>query len=429
MKVTVVGTGYVGLVTGVTLAEIGHYVNCVDIDHSKIDMLKRGLSPIYEKDMEYYLEKNKDRLNFTTDYNVYNDCEVLFIGVGTPEKEDGSANLSYVKRVCEDIVKYVSKDLIVVIKSTVPIGTNDEIDSYFKSTGLSSKVYVVSNPEFLSQGTAINDVFNAKRIIIGSNDDYAIQKMKKLYEPFIESGIPFLVMDRKSSEMVKYASNSFLATKISFINEISNLCEVLGADVNSVALGMGYDDRIGNKFLKPGIGYGGSCFPKDTKALVDLANKNNYNLEIVSSTISVNEKQKRKCFDILKGLINDLNNKDIAILGVTFKPGTDDLRDSPSLKNIDLLLDESANVRVYDPVGLENLKKMYGDTIKYFNSISETIKNCEAVLIMTEWDEIKYYNYSCYKKLMSNPIVIDGRNCYNKKEMKDNGIDYYCIGG
>lgn len=429
MKVTVIGTGYVGLVTGVTLAEIGHDVICMDVDTNKINLLKKGISPIYENDMDKYLKNNKYRLSFTTNYEIAcNNRDIIFIGVGTPENEDGSANLDYVKNVCENICNNIDQDTVVVVKSTVPVGTNDSIDEYFKKNCKNYKVYVVSNPEFLSQGTAIENVFNANRIIIGSEDLFAINKMKHLYKYFLEKGIPLLVMNRKSAEMVKYASNSFLALKISYINEISNLCEQLGADIDEVAIGMGYDDRIGNKFLKAGIGYGGSCFPKDTKALEFLAKRNGVDVNIISSVITTNEQQKLKMFNKLKKNFPDLKDKIITILGVTFKPNTDDLRDAPSLPNIDKLIKENAFVKVYDPVGLSNLKQIYKGKIQYFNNIEDAIKDSDAVLIMTEWDTIINFDVNKYLKLMKNAVIYDGRNCYDKKVMIDKGIEYHYIG-
>ena len=440
MKVAVAGTGYVGLVTGVALAHIGHNVTCVDVDKEKKKKMKNGISPIYEQDLEELMLKNKDRLDYTLDYkNAYKDADVIIIGVGTPEREDGSANLDYVHSVCDQIAESLEKDCVVVLKSTVPIGTNDEIEKDLNDKVKDGiKVYVASNPEFLAQGTAVHDTLYASRIVVGTEDDFAANIMQKLYEPLTKEpyNVPYLHTSRRSAEMIKYASNDFLALKISYINEIANLCKKLGANIEEVTKGMGYDSRIGNKFLKAGIGYGGSCFPKDTKALHWLGQIEGVELETIQACISVNKKQK---LVLLHELIDDfggsIEGKTIAVLGLTFKPGTDDLRDAPSIDNISMLLDYGANVKAYDPISTESFKKKINfkltdddvkGTIAFVNNIDETIKDADATMIMTEWPEVVNYNVKQYKKLMKTPRVYDGRNCYKLEDMKD--ITYSSIG-
>lgn len=427
MKITVAGTGYVGLVTGVCLAEHGHTVTCVDIDNKKVELMESGISPIYEPGLEELMNNNMERLHFTTDYqSAYKDADVIFIGVGTPEKSDGSANLSYVYGVAEQIASSIEKDCVVVVKSTVPIGTNDKIESLIKSQLKNDvNVYVASNPEFLSQGTAVKDTLHTSRIVIGVEEEIAGERLKEVYKNF---DAPIVVTNRKSAEMIKYASNDFLALKISFINEIANLCEIIGADIEDVARGMGYDGRIGNKFLNAGIGYGGSCFPKDTKALHWLASFHDYELKTVKAAIDVNENQKlklikksRKYFDSLKGL-------NVAVLGLTFKPGTDDLREAPTLVNIPLMLEDGANVKAWDPIGIDNFKKVHPEDVTYCYSIEETLKDADVCFIFTEWDQVKHFDLANYSKLMKNPIVIDGRNCYDLETVKKANMVYDSIG-
>ncbi len=441
MKVAVAGTGYVGLVTGVALAHIGHNVTCVDVDEEKIKVMKSGKSPIYEQELEELMNEDKERLTYTTDYKMaYKDADVIFIGVGTPERIDGSANLDYVKTVVRQIAESVEKDVVVVVKSTVPIGTNDKVEEYLKNNVKKGiKVYVASNPEFLAQGTAVRDTLYASRIVVGTENRVAERIMKKLYSPLTKKPykVPYLAMNRRSAEMVKYASNDFLALKISYINEIANFCEKVGADIENVTKGMGYDSRIGNKFLKAGIGFGGSCFPKDTKALHWLSKDFDCELKTVKACIEVNKAQKILMYKKLKEYIENLENKNIAVLGLTFKPGTDDLREAPSIDNIELLLDEGANVRAYDPISIESFKKRIEPKIKldsingkieYFDTIDETIKGADAALIMTEWPEIVNYNIDNYETLMNNPLVFDGRNCYSLKDAEKANIEYISVG-
>ncbi|MDO5569018.1 MAG: UDP-glucose/GDP-mannose dehydrogenase family protein [bacterium] len=442
MRIAIAGTGYVGLVTGVCLANIGHNVICVDNDEEKIELLKNGKTPIYEKDLLELMNKNNDKLEYTTDYKyAYGQVELIFIGVGTPETADGTANLEYVYNVADQIVDSIKNNCIIVIKSTVPIGTNEKVEKYINQRlNFKYDVKVVSNPEFLSQGTAVNDTLYASRIVVGTNDEYAIKIMEKLYEPLTKSpyNVPYLLMDRKSAEMVKYASNDFLALKISYINEIANFCEKIGANIDNVTKGMKFDSRIGDKFLNAGIGYGGSCFPKDTKALYNMGKKHNLQLKTVGACIEVNESQKTKLFFKLKKYFNNnIYGKKVAVLGLTFKPNTDDLRDSPSIENIILLLEAGAIVNAYDPIVNDKcydiLKKKLKnsqllDNFKYCSSIDSCISNVDCVLIFTEWDEIKKYNVENYEKLMLEPLIFDGRNCYDIEKFKGKKIKYFSIG-
>lgn len=426
MKITIIGTGYVGLVTGVCLADKGHEVICLDIDPQKIEMLNKGISPIYEDGLEELMLKNKDKLIYTTDQDLaYKNSEIIIIGVGTPEKKDGSANLKYVYDVAKEIGKRAENDIIVVVKSTVPIGTNDRIENIINNNLIKKvKISVASNPEFLAQGSAVKDTLHPARIIIGAEDEKTKKTLLKMYKDF---DCPKVVTNRKSAEMIKYASNDFLALKISYINEIANLCEVVGANIEDVAKGMGYDDRIGNKFLNAGIGYGGSCFPKDTKALHWLANMNDCEIKTIKAAIEVNENQKLKLIKKARKLFDSFEGMTVAVLGLTFKPNTDDLREAPSLVNIPILLDEGANIKAFDPVGVDNFKKVYPNEITYCNSVEETIKDADVCFIFTEWSEIKNFELQKYIKLMKKAIVLDGRNCYDLKMIPD-GMIYYSIG-
>lgn len=429
MDIVVAGTGYVGLVTGACLAEVGHKVTCVDIDEKKIDIMKEGISPIYEPGLDEILEKNykNGNLDFTTDYKeAYKKADVVFIGVGTPERIDGSANLDYVFSVCRQIAKNVTKDCLVVVKSTVPIGTNDKVEEFLRENVENDvHIEVASNPEFLAQGTAVRDTLSASRIVIGVESEKARDILMNIYERFNQ---PIVVTNRRSAEMIKYASNDFLALKISFINEMANVCEIVGADIEDVTKGMSYDPRIGNKFLSAGIGYGGSCFPKDTKALHWLANDHGYEVKTIKATIEVNENQKYKLFRKAKDVFGSLKNKRVAILGLTFKPGTDDLREAPSLQNVRRLLDEGAKVIAYDPVGENNFKKIYPTEIIYAESIEEAIKDSDMAFIFTEWDEIKSIGIDIFIEKMKTPIIFDGRNCFQLDNIYEKEVYYYSIG-
>lgn len=424
MRIVVAGTGYVGLVSAVCLAEVGHRVMCVDVNVEKIKIMQEGKSPIYENDLEELMQKNRKKIVYTTDYQqAYKNAQVILIGVGTPEKEDGTANLMYVRMVAKQIAESVENDCVVVVKSTVPIGTNDEVEEYIKSNLKNNvKVYIVSNPEFLAQGTAVRDTLHASRIVIGTEEEEARKLMKKMYDPF---HLPMLFTNRRSAEMIKYASNDFLALKISYINDIANLCELVGANIEDVTKGMSYDTRIGNQFLKAGIGYGGSCFPKDTKALYYLAkNKYGYELKTVKAAIDVNIRQKTKLFFAAKKDIGNFHKKKVTILGATFKPGTDDIREAPSIENIQLLLKEGAKVTIWDPVGLDHLKKIFQNQVEYEFNLDKAIKKSNIIFIMTEWPEIK--NIPLEK--FSRKRVYDGRNCYCLNAMKKKHIEYHSIG-
>ena len=427
MKIVVAGTGYVGLVTAVCLAEVGHTVTCVDVVEEKIKMLNEGKSPIYEPELEELIKKNKDRLSFTLDAkNAYKDTDVIFVGVGTPEKKDGSANLKYVYAVSKEIAENIEKDTIIVIKSTVPIGTNKKIEKYIKEHLKNDvKVEIVSNPEFLSQGTAVKDTLHAQRIVIGVTSKKAENIMKEVYDGF---NIPYVITDRESAEMIKYASNDFLALKISYINEIANLCELIGANIEDVTKGMGMDSRIGNKFLNAGIGYGGSCFPKDTKALHWLSNYYDYEIKTIKAAIEVNSNQKIKLIKKARKYYEDFSGLNVAVLGLTFKPNTDDLREAPSLDCIPILIEEGAKVKAYDPIGEEKFKKIYPNQIEYCNNIDDTIKDADICFIFTEWQEIKEYDINNYTKLMNKPIILDGRNCYNLGKVNNLKLIYNSIG-
>lgn len=428
MKIAVAGTGYVGLVTGVCLASKGHDVTCVDVDQDKVELMKKGISPIYEPGLSELMKESSEHLTFTMDYvAAYRDAEVIFIGVGTPEKTDGSANLSYVFAVAKQIAATAERDCVVVIKSTVPIGTNDKVEAYIHDKQKhDNHISVASNPEFLAQGTAVRDTLHASRIVIGTADEKVAEVLQRVYKDF---DAPKLVVGRRSAEMIKYASNDFLALKISYVNEIANLCETVGADVEEVTMGMGYDSRIGDKFLHAGIGYGGSCFPKDTKALSWLASFNDNEIRTIKAAIEVNDSQKFKLIKKAKKYYDDFLFLDIAILGCAFKPGTDDLREAPSLVNVPFLLEEGANLRIWDPVGKENFKKRIDHkNITYFDTIEEAIAGADLCLIFTEWDEVTKFDVSKYEELMKRPIVLDGRNCYALEAFEGTKTIYGSIG-
>ncbi|UZQ85774.1 UDP-glucose/GDP-mannose dehydrogenase family protein [Thermoclostridium stercorarium] len=434
-KITIAGTGYVGLVTGVCLAEVGHKVTCVDVDEEKVNLMKKGISPIYEADLEELMRRNYNagRITFTTDYKkAYKDADAIFIGVGTPELPDGSANLTYIATVARQIAESVEKDCLVVVKSTVPVGTNDKVEQFIKDFLVNDvKVEVASNPEFLAQGSAVHDTFCASRIIIGTESKWAEEMLKKIYEPF---NIPIVSVNRRSAEMIKYACNNFLAMKISFMNDIANLCELVGADIEDVVKGMSYDERIGCKYLNAGIGFGGSCLPKDTKALEYLARQYGYELRTVKSAIEVNKEQKTLLFKKACRRLITFSGLKVAVLGLTFKPGTDDIREAPSLDNVPLLLDHGADIYAYDPVGINNFMKRYPEgqhgagRITYVDNPEEALKDANVCFIFTEWKEIKTIEPAQYRKLMRTPLVYDGRNIYKVEDMSREGVEYYSVG-
>ena len=429
MKIAVAGTGYVGLVAGVCFAEKGHDVVCVDVDERKVEIMKQGISPIYEQDLEELMQKNyaAGRLDYTTDYkSAYKDAEAIFIGVGTPELPDGSANLSYIATVARQIAENVERDCLVVVKSTVPVGTNDKVEQFIKDFLVHDvKIEVASNPEFLAQGTAVRDTLHAARIIIGTESESAEKKLKEIYEPF---NLPIVSVSRRSAEMIKYASNDFLALKISYINDIANLCELVGADVEDVAKGMSYDARIGDKFLYAGIGFGGSCFPKDTKALSWLARQNGYELKTVDAAISVNKMQKLSLLRKAEKRLITFDHLKVAVLGLTFKQGTDDLREAPSLENVPRLMEKGANIYAYDPVGMPNFEKKFPEGITYVGKPEEALEDANVCFVFTEWNEFREIAPETFKKLMRTPLVYDGRNLFDPKKMKAAGVEYYSIG-
>lgn len=435
MKIAVAGTGYVGLVAGVCFAEVGHQVVCVDIDEKKIDMMKQGISPIYEAGLEELMQKNyaAGRIDYTTDYKAaYRDADAIFIGVGTPEQPDGSANLTYIATVARQIAESIEKDCLVVVKSTVPVGTNDKVEQFIKDFLVHDvRVEVASNPEFLAQGSAVHDTLHAQRIIIGTESKWAEDMLRKIYEPF---NLPIVAVSRRSAEMIKYACNDFLALKISYMNDLANLCELVGANIQDVARGMSYDERIGSKFLNAGIGFGGSCLPKDTKALDYLARQHGYVMRTVRAAIDVNRDQKLALYRKADNRLITFNGLKVAVLGLTFKPGTDDLREAPSLDNVALLLERGADIFAYDPVGIDNFRKVYPEgrikqgSIKYVSDPAEALEGANVSFIFTEWQQIKEISPREYKRLMRTPLVYDGRNIYDLQEMKDAGVEYYSIG-
>lgn len=434
-KIAVAGTGYVGLVAGVCFAEVGHQVICVDIDEKKVELMKTGVSPIYEAGLEELMQKNytAGRIDYTTDYkSAYKHADAIFIGVGTPEEPDGSANLSYIATVARQIAESVEKDCLVVVKSTVPVGTNDKVEQFIQDFLVNDvKVEVASNPEFLAQGSAVHDTLHAERIIIGTESKWAEELLMKIYKPF---GIPIVSVNRRSAEMIKYASNDFLALKISYMNDIANLCELVGADIQDVAKGMSYDERIGSKFLNAGIGFGGSCFPKDTKALEYIAKQNGYELKTVKAAIDVNNEQKTMLYKKARKRLITFNGLKVAVLGLTFKPGTDDLRAAASLENVPLLLEQGADIYAFDPIGAKNFARVYPEgkngkgSITYVSNIEDALKGANVCFVFTEWGEVKAVTPETYKKLMRTPLVYDGRNIYHVEEMQDAGVEYHSIG-
>ncbi|WP_242216874.1 UDP-glucose/GDP-mannose dehydrogenase family protein [Bacillus cereus group sp. BfR-BA-01380] len=430
MKIVVVGTGYVGLVTGVSLAEIGHSVTCLDINEEKINMLRQGVSPIYEPGIEELIEKNLigGTLSFEiADRNVYKEADAIYIAVGTPELEDGSANLTYIYKVCEDVAHSITRDVTVVVKSTVPVGTNHKIKSYIEERLVEKKVNVevVSNPEFLREGSAVYDVFHGDRIVIGADNEEAGNLIEEINKPF---GIAIYRTNTCSAEMIKYASNAFLATKISFINEIANICEKVNADIEEVAMGMGLDSRVGNQFLKAGIGYGGSCFPKDTKALKKIAENVEYDFSLLSAVIELNNKQQRKLIDQAISDFGTLEGKKVGVLGLTFKPNTDDIREAASLVIVPDLIKMGARVKAYDPIALDNAKKELPDEVEYVSDVIEAIKDTDIVFILTEWEEIKSISLETFEKNMKEANVYDGRNCFSLSDVQNRNINYYSVG-
>ncbi|GAB3869816.1 UDP-glucose/GDP-mannose dehydrogenase family protein [Hymenobacter segetis] len=436
MKIAVVGTGYVGLVTGTCFAEVGIEVTCIDIDHKKIENLHQGILPIYEPGLEEMVTRNveKGRLHFSTNLaEAIKDCDVAFIAVGTPPGEDGSADLKYVLAVARGIGESMNSYGVIVTKSTVPVGTaakvRVEIEQALAKRGANVEFDVASNPEFLKEGAAIDDFLKPDRIVVGIASERAEEVMTKLYKPFLLNGHPIIFMDIPSAEMTKYAANSMLATKISFMNDVANLCEIMGADVNMVRRGIGSDARIGTKFIYPGIGYGGSCFPKDVKALIKTAQENGYDMQVLRAVESVNEDQKSVLFNkVSKHFGGDLRGLKIAVWGLSFKPKTDDMREAPSLVIIEKLLAAGCTVTAYDPVAMPEAKHSLGDSISYAKDEFAALIDADALLIVTEWPDFRSPNFDVVGRLMKQKVVFDGRNIYDVKELKELGFVYHCIG-
>jgi UDPglucose 6-dehydrogenase len=436
MKVAVVGSGYVGLVTGTCFAEVGIDVVCVDIDAKKIENLKNGISPIYEPGLDELLERNmtKGRLQFTTDLkSEIPGCDVIFIAVGTPPDEDGSADLKYVLAVAAEIGRNMNDYMLVVTKSTVPVGTalkvRQALEAELQIRGVDIAFDVASNPEFLKEGAAIDDFMKPDRIVVGVESERAREIMKRLYKPFTLNGHPVIFMDVPSAEMTKYAANAMLATKISFMNDIANLCEILGANVNLVRQGIGSDSRIGNKFIYPGAGYGGSCFPKDVKALIKTADEAGYGLRILKSVEAVNDDQKSVLFKKVNAYFQgNLKGRTIAMWGLSFKPQTDDMREAPSLVLVEKFLAAGASVVAYDPVAIEESQRRIGDSIQYASDPYDALSGADCLVLVTEWTEFRMPDFNRVKELLKTPAVFDGRNIYDAAELKSKGFDYFCIG-
>ncbi|MDO6759757.1 UDP-glucose/GDP-mannose dehydrogenase family protein [Tamlana sp. 2_MG-2023] len=431
MNISVIGTGYVGLVTGTCLAETGNNVLCIDVDQEKVAKMKSGVVPIYEPHLDVLFQRNikANRLKFSTSLSEGLDFgDIIFLALPTPEGEDGSADLKYILGVSEDIGKLIKDYKVIVDKSTVPVGTSEKVyNAISKNTNV--EFDVVSNPEFLREGFAVDDFLKPERIIIGSESPKAIDLMKKLYKPYVRSGNPIIIMDEKSAELTKYAANSFLATKITFMNEIANFCEKVGADVDKVRIGMGTDSRIGKRFLFPGIGYGGSCFPKDVKALYKSGQENDYEFKILDSVIEVNKEQKTILVPRIKSYFkNNLEGKKIAIWGLAFKPETDDIREAPALYIIDELLKLGADIITFDPEAMPNVERKLESKIEFSNNMYEAIVDAEALIICTEWGMFRTPDFSKVKNLMKDPVIFDGRNLYDLEEIKNEGIIYSSIG-
>ena len=436
MKIAVVGTGYVGLVTGTCFAEVGIDVTCIDIDQKKIDNLHKGILPIYEPGLEEMVTRNveKGRLHFSTNLaEAIKDCDVAFIAVGTPPGEDGSADLKYVLAVARGIGEHMNDYGVIVTKSTVPVGTaakvRAEIEQALAKRNASIEFDVASNPEFLKEGAAIDDFLKPDRIVVGIASDRAEEVMRRLYKPFLLNGHPIIFMDIPSAEMTKYAANSMLATKISFMNDVANLCEIMGADVNMVRRGIGSDARIGTKFIYPGIGYGGSCFPKDVKALIKTAQEHGYDMQVLRAVESVNDDQKSVLFNkVSKHFEGDLRGLKMAVWGLSFKPKTDDMREAPSLVIIEKLLAAGCTVTAYDPVAMPEARHSLGDTITYAKDEFEALIDADALLVITEWPDFRAPNFEVVSRLMKQKNIFDGRNIYDASELKELGFAYHCIG-
>ena len=437
MNIAIVGTGYVGLVSGTCFADTGATVTCVDVDAAKIERLKNGEIPIYEPGLDELVKKNvaAGRLRFTTDLaSVLDDVEIVFSAVGTPPDEDGSADLKYVLQVARTIGQNLNHYVVVVTKSTVPVGTarkvRKAIEEELQKRGVDVPFDVASNPEFLKEGNAIKDFMSPDRVVVGTESERAKKVLTRLYKPFLINNFRVIFMDIPSAEMTKYAANSMLATRISFMNDIANLCERVGADVNMVRAGIGADTRIGRKFLYAGCGYGGSCFPKDVKALIKTADQNGYSMEVLKAVERVNERQKSILFEKLQKAFGgqSLKGMTIAMWGLSFKPETDDMRESTALVMIKLLQEAGCTIRAYDPVAMDECKRRIGDTVTYCNDMYDAVLDADALLLLTEWKEFRLPTWAVIKKAMRRPLVIDGRNIFDSEELAENGFEYHCIG-
>ena len=437
MKIAIVGTGYVGLVSGTCFSEMGIEVICVDVDRAKIERLQQGEIPIYEPELSVLVQKNMKagRLSFATDLaSQLDEVEVVFIAVGTPPDEDGSADLHYVLEVAREFGAAINKYTLLVTKSTVPVGTaariREVVDAELKRRGVEVEFDVASNPEFLKEGSAVKDFMSPDRVVVGVESERARELMQRLYRPFLLNNFRVIFMDVPSAEMTKYAANSMLATRISFMNDIANLCELVGADVNMVRRGIGTDMRIGNKFLYPGCGYGGSCFPKDVKALIRTAEENGYQMRVLKAVEEVNAHQKRVLFDKLNRHFNgDLKGRKIALWGLAFKPETDDMREATSVVLIRLLIEAGAEVTVYDPVAMNECHRVIGNQVHYADDMYEAVIGADALLLVTEWKQFRVPNWELLKKTMHTPLIFDGRNIYDRDELETAGFTYYYIGG
>ena len=435
MNIAIVGTGYVGLVSGTCFAEMGAHVTCVDVDAQKIEKLKNGIMPIYEPGLEELVKRNAEvgRLKFTTDLTeVLDDVEVVFSAVGTPPDEDGSADLKYVLAVARQFGQHINKYTILVTKSTVPVGTAKKVKAAIQEEldkrGVNVPFDVASNPEFLKEGAAIKDFMSPDRVVVGTESEKATKVMTRLYKPFLINNFRVIFMDIPSAEMTKYAANAMLATRISFMNDIANLCERVGANVDSVRKGIGTDSRIGSKFLYAGCGYGGSCFPKDVKALVHTGLDHGYHMEVIEAVERVNEKQKSIVYDKIVKAVGDVKGKTVALLGLAFKPETDDMREAPALVVIDKLLQAGATVRVFDPIAIDECKRRIGDTVTYCKDMYDACDGADVLALMTEWRQFRMPSWNVIQKVMRGNIVVDGRNIYDRHELEDLGFIYTRIG-
>ena len=431
MRIAMIGTGYVGLVTGACLSHLGHDVTCIDIDTNKIDNLNKGIMPIYEIGLKELVAEcvDSNRLHFSSDFKSgINDCKAVFICVGTPPQDDGSADLSYVFSAAEMVAKNMDTPVVIVDKSTVPVGTADRVANVISKANSNLKFDVVSNPEFLREGVAIDDFLNPDRVVVGAHNTLGRETMTEIYKPLTNQGVDLLLTDTCSSEMIKYATNAFLATKITFANDLADLCEKTGGNITDVAKGFGMDSRIGNKFLNPGPGYGGSCFPKDTKALVHTSDSYGIDMDIIHTVVSVNDKRKIKMAHKIEDCLGTLQDKKIGVLGVTFKAGTDDMREAPSLTILPKLLEMGANINVYDPQGKEHAPSLLPDSIVFTDSTEDCVRDVDAIVILTEWSEFGLLDFDALQKIVKTPVIVDLRNMYSIEDMQKTSFAYHSLG-